>query len=109
MEERLSEETELVLYRIIQESLANVARHSGARSVTVSLSREDSTIVAKIRDDGRGFDRKAVQNGQGLERHWGLINMRERAGFLGGTLEVKTAPGRGASILVRVPITAAGD
>ncbi|MFC1461987.1 PAS domain-containing protein [Verrucomicrobiota bacterium] len=109
VEERLSEETELVLYRIIQEALANVARHSGAKNARLSLSRQNGTITAAIQDDGRGFDQKATQNGYGMERHWGLINMRERAGFMGGTLEVKAAPGKGATIVARVPITTAGE
>ena len=109
VEERLSEETELVLYRIIQEALANVAKHSGAGNAKLSLSRVNSSIVATVQDDGRGFDQRAAQNGHGMDRHWGLINMRERAGFLGGTFEVRATPGKGALITARVPITTAGD
>lgn len=100
---RLSEESELTLYRIVQEACANIEKHSGAKTVALSLSLTGSDIIMRIQDDGAGFHSEKPYRGEGREQHWGLINMKERAGHLGGTLDIKTAPGKGTEIVARIP------
>jgi PAS domain S-box-containing protein len=93
----LSDEHALHVYRIVQEALANVARHAGARRVTVRLARQGSRVVATVRDDGIGFDPESVRPG-GL----GLVTMRERAALIGGALVVRSTPGRGTEVRLSV-------
>lgn len=92
------------VYRIVQEALANVARHSGAESARISLSVDGHrTLRVVIADSGRGFDQLAVRD-SGL----GLAGMRERAALLAGTLTIATAPGAGTRITLDVQIGAGG-
>jgi signal transduction histidine kinase len=88
------------LYRIVQEALTNVARHSGAKSVSIKFARSATALDVAIVDDGCGFDAKAVA----VSSHrLGVQSMKERAVMLGGT--VSFASGRkGTEILVRVPL-----
>ena len=87
------------LLRVLGEVLTNSRRHSGARNVGIRLQVEDDTLVAKVIDDGRGFDPMAAQGG-GV----GLVGMRERVEELGGQIEVKSRPGEGTEVTVRVPV-----
>jgi signal transduction histidine kinase len=101
---RLPPELETVLYRIMQESLNNVAKHARARQVTVTVDRLDSDAVRlRVRDDGVGFD---TSNPDQLlrEGHFGLAGMRERASLVGGSVEVGSIPGHGTTIEVRLPL-----
>jgi signal transduction histidine kinase len=87
------------LSRIVQEALANARRHSGAEHVEVTLRHGCSEgIAVGVADDGRGFDRASVRAGVGLSA------MRERAEGLGGEIEVRSRPGEGTSVTVRVPL-----
>ena len=88
----------LCLYRIVQEALHNVARHSQARGAEVSVTGENSEVTLQIADSGIGFDPNHVRH-DGL----GLISMRERAADLNGRLTIDAAPGRGTQITVRIP------
>ncbi len=99
---RLPPETELVLYRVAQEALSNVAKHSSARSAEISLSRKSSVVTLTVQDDGRGFDTSRVspEDGRGL----GLFGMKERVALVGGSLEIESTPRAGTSIIARVPI-----
>jgi signal transduction histidine kinase len=94
---RLSQGTEIALYRIAQEALTNVARHAQAHEVRLSLQQTDTTVELCISDDGRGFDQTG--SGRGL----GLLGMNERAAMLAGELTVLSAPGEGTSLKVRAP------
>lgn len=98
---RMGPESELAMYRIVQEALSNAIRHSGASRVAVSLHAEDHVLRAEVRDDGRGFstERSFSDEGQGL----GLVGMRERARHAGGTLEIDSAPGVGTRVRVTLP------
>jgi signal transduction histidine kinase len=102
MQERLRPEAEVCVYRIVQEALTNVARHSGARSVTVTLQRTPLLLELIVEDDGRGLDTTAVRTAAagGL----GLIGMRERAQALGGTFALKSRRDEGTSIVVQIPV-----
>jgi signal transduction histidine kinase len=90
----------LVLYRIVQEALQNVAKHAYAESVTIALQASPMHLKLSIRDDGKGFD--PVR--QRLLVSLGLYSMRQRVQAIGGTLEIESAFGRGSAILVSVPL-----
>jgi len=98
---RLSPEIETSLYRIVQEALTNVARHAQARSVSVLLQARDGQIVATVEDDGKGFDPAQVQ----AKGRLGLFGMQERAAMLGGSLNIESAPGRGTTVFVKIPLS----
>jgi len=88
------------LYRIVQEALTNVARHSQAKAVSIEFARLATALEVVVVDDGCGFDAKAVA----VSSHrLGIQSMKERAAMLGGTLSF-TSPRRGTKILVRVPL-----
>lgn len=98
---RMSADSELAMYRIVQEALSNAIRHSGASRLAVSLQAEDHALRAEVRDEGRGFatERPFSDEGRGL----GLVGMRERARHAGGTLEIDSAPGAGTRVRVTLP------
>ena len=105
----ISSEIETILYRIIQEALNNVAKHSGATRVALVLRHTADHVHAIIEDDGRGFDaRVASQSGNGSGR-LGLLGIQERLGMVGGNFKVESAPERGATLLVRIPIPKAHE
>lgn len=97
----LSDEAELAVYRIAQESLTNVARHAGASRVEVALERGADSVVLRVADDGRGID-DGASNG-----HGGLRGMREQAVLVGGALAVKPAREGGVEVRLEVPATRA--
>lgn len=97
----LSAEAELALYRIVQEALSNAIRHAEAAHATVTIRRYDDHVAASIEDDGRGFSPEqtmAEPNG-GL----GLFGMKERAGYIGGRLEIHSRPGKGTRVEIEIP------
>jgi signal transduction histidine kinase len=98
-DERLPPGAQETLFRIAQEALANVARHSRARNVRAWLGREGDQAVLRVEDDGQGFDPESATSGMGLR------NLRERAESLRGMLEVRSASGAGTRICVRIPFT----
>lgn len=99
---RMAPSVETCLYRMVQEALNNVVKHSGAERVSVILDRRDNRVQLIVEDDGRGFDAAAVdrrrRNG-GL----GLAGMRERAAILGGDVAIESRPGGGTTVRVTVP------
>lgn len=97
---KTDEDRAIIIYRIVQEALTNIARHAGASEVRVGLRRDEKHIIMEISDDGGGFKPEAAAGGSGM----GLMGMKERAAMFGGTLEIDTEPGRGTSI--RMTITA---
>ena len=96
---KLEPDTELAVYRIAQESLTNVARHSNASRVTITLERGPDSVVLRIVDDGRGFDNARS------EEHGGLRSMRERALLVGGALAIEQVPTGGVEVRLEVPAT----
>ena len=100
---RVPPKVELILYRIVQEALTNVARHAGgATCVQVVLTRHDHTLGATIVDNGKGFDVEQVLRAK--ERGLGLFGMQERAALVGGTFRVDSHVGTGTSVTVEVPL-----
>jgi two-component system NarL family sensor kinase len=101
---RLPADTELALYRIFQEALKNVEKHARARHVTVHLTKLGNLVQLAINDDGIGFDpdhHPARRKGKG---GLGLLGMRERATYAGGTLIVKSTLGKGSTITAQMPL-----
>ena len=103
LEGRQAPSIETALYRIVQEALTNVTRHSGARNVRIRLTRDVKGLRCLIRDDGVGFDVPAVLS-RAERKGLGLAGMRERLNAVGGTLQINSEPGRGTELLVRVPV-----
>ena len=89
------------VYRIVQEALNNIARHSGAREAWVSLTEQQGDLKLEIRDSGGGFEAGAETSSS---RGTGLMGMRERAEHLGGSLEIESSPGRGTLIKALIPL-----
>lgn len=94
----LPSEVQIILYRLCQEALNNIAKHSGAGQVLIDLQYDDGTVALSIRDDGRGFDPGQVSPG-----HYGLNIMQERATAAGAALTIWSAPGQGTEVAVRWP------
>ncbi len=101
---RLPSEYETVLFRIVQEALTNVAKHSGASKVTVSLDTYPQHIGLNIKDNGKGFDARAILSGDNEYAGWGLMGIRERVLLLGGTYDIESSPGHGTEISICVPL-----
>jgi two-component system, NarL family, sensor histidine kinase UhpB len=101
----LPEVVQTAIYRVAQEALTNVTRHAGATVVQLELEEDEGAAELRVRDDGGGFDPSAVTRsstdvpGGGL----GLVGMAERARLVGGELDVRSAPGSGTTITLRVP------
>ena len=93
----LDEDTELMVYRIVQEAVSNVDRHAGATQVWVSLLNTDGHVEASVRDDGNGFDTHTLQHSV-----YGLMDMRFRVEAAGGSLVVASDPGQGTLIRMRL-------
>ena len=94
----LPEEHKTCIYRIVQESLNNAARHAQARSIQVTVRRDDGTMVVSVEDDGSGFNTT-------LTRGMGLLGMEERVRHLGGDFYIDSRPGRGTMIKAALPLT----
>lgn len=92
------------LYRIVQESLTNILKHSGARHVTIQLERDVRHLFLWIKDDGKGFDGREFPPSSSSKGGLGLRNIFERVRILGGTLKIHSAPGQGTSLEITVPI-----
>ena len=95
----LDEDSETTVFRIVQESLTTVARHAGASQVTVTLDSTGEVCLVTVRDDGVGFNPTRV-----CKTSLGLLGMRERVWMVGGDIEIDSAPGRGTTVVVRVPL-----
>jgi len=103
---RLPADVELVLYRIVQEALSNVAKHAGASTVEARLTRRGRTLRLVVEDDGCGFDVEATKSSRraGL----GLFGMEERLALIGGSVRVESAKGKGTRISVEAPLPRSG-
>ncbi|HEU5195687.1 MAG TPA: PAS domain-containing protein [Methylomirabilota bacterium] len=103
--DRLPQNVETALYRIMQEALSNVARHAGARSARVHLDRVGAIVSMTIADDGSGFDPERPPAPATAAHGLGIHTMRERALVLNGSLMIESAPGRGTRVSVEIPLT----
>jgi PAS domain S-box-containing protein len=98
------QEVALCTYRILQESLTNISRHSAAQHVKIALQRDDDELRLAVTDDGRGFEAADPGSDPGSGKGSGLAGMRERAGLVNGTLEIVSARQKGTHVEFRVPV-----
>ena len=98
---RLPLRQQSVVLRVVQEAVANAARHAHPRAISVRLGYETRWLRVVVEDDGRGFVVEADL--RSYEGHWGLLGMHERASGLGGALTVRSAPGRGTTVTLVLP------
>ena len=101
----LPEDVQTAIYRILQEALANIGRHAGATAVSVDIEADDGRLELRVRDDGAGFDPGALTRGgqsDGPGAGLGLSGMVERARLAGGELDVRSAPGGGTTVTLRI-------
>jgi len=97
----LDSTAKLALYRIVQEALSNVRRHSGSDRASVRLFRTGDEVVAEITDEGKGFPLATATDGQ---RGLGLVGMQERTAMIGGRITFDSIPGEGTRVRVSVPV-----
>jgi signal transduction histidine kinase len=102
---RLPAEIETILFRVAQEALTNVARHSGAKQAWIDLFQADDQVILKIKDNGCGFDRHARPDG---DTGSGLLGIRERLRPANGELTIHSTPEQGVTLTVRIPLEGEG-
>ena len=95
---RYPQDIEAAIYFCCLEALQNVQKYAGANAATVRLAQVNGTLMVAVADDGRGFDPSTTSKGSGLQ------NMEDRLDALGGSVEINSAPGSGATVTVRLPI-----
>lgn len=100
---QLPHNVEITLYRVMQESLTNIARHAEASQVRITISRERSALRVRVADDGCGFDVEQVLNSDNCGL--GLLGMQERIELVNGVLDVKSRPGHGTVIEIDLPLS----
>jgi len=88
------------VFRIVQASLTNVARHAGASRVDVTLTSGDTALDVHVSDNGRGFDQEEARKGY----PYGLLGMSERARLIGGSLQIDSAPDTGTVVAIHIPL-----
>ena len=103
-ERDIPEPAQTFAYRLLQESLANIGKHANAHSVNVYLSITSKEVTVVIEDDGVGLSIPLQWQQLEKEQHFGLISLREDARALKGTLEIKSSPGEGCSLMATIPI-----
>ena len=108
-EQRLPQAMEVCVYRIVQEALTNVVRHSGARNVLVALSQSEAGLEMTIDDDGQGIDQQIARLDASSTRGLGVIGMRERVQALGGTFALEPRRTGGTRVTVRLPAVPIAD
>jgi PAS domain S-box-containing protein len=96
----LSNEIKTALFRIFQESLTNVARHSDAKNIEVNLQQQENNFVMSIFDDGKGFNKNQIAK----KRTLGILGMNERTRMVGGYYEITSVPGKGTKVSVSIPV-----
>ena len=97
---RLSEKAAIAIFRTVQESLNNAARHANAGEVDVAVRQTATDYIIEVTDDGKGFDPAEKK-----EKSFGLVGIRERILMLGGEVDIMSAPHKGTSIRVSIPIS----
>ena len=105
LKKRLSPEIEIVLYRIFQECLTNIAKHAKATRVEIMLTYSHPSVILIIRDNGVGYEQKRLESDRNVDsRGIGLLSMRERVASLRGSIDVTSAPGKGTAIRADIPV-----
>ena len=97
-ESEIPDTLKTILFRILQEAMNNIAKHSKASTVSVCLEKRDQTVHLIIKDDGGGFDAKAPRKNGASGNGFGITSMKERAELSGGSFEIKATPGEGTTV-----------
>jgi two-component system NarL family sensor kinase len=100
LQDRLNQNTEAVLYRVVQESVNNVIKHSGASSLDIQLTKDEDGINAMIEDNGKGFNAQEAESFAGM----GLKNIQSRVNYLKGTVDFSSEPGKGTLVAIHIPL-----
>jgi PAS domain S-box-containing protein len=108
VDQRLDQDLEVLVFRVVQEALANVAKHAGASNVRVSGRLEAGVLEVEVDDDGIGFDQTKAREQAMATGHLGLRSMAERLEAAGGEVTIEAAPGQGARVRLRLPLPGAG-
>lgn len=106
--ESLAPQLNASLFRIAQEAINNILRHSEAKNVEINFAQVEGRIVVEVADDGQGFDPSSVKEKALQLHHIGLLGMQERAELIGGSTEVISEPGSGTKIVISVPCNPPG-
>lgn len=106
--ELLNDHTQSVVFSIIEEALANARKHSNARRIEVRFWREESLFVAHVQDDGKGYDSQDVNRDYSSQGSLGMVNMRERAERIDGSLRIESGVGQGTTVTLVVPLERTG-
>lgn len=105
LEQRLANQLESTIYRIVQEAVNNVVKHASARNVSIILEKRGNRVLVIVEDDGVGFDAEALLKTPARNRGFGLLGMQERVALVGGSLSIESTPGTGTTVLVHIPIS----
>jgi two-component system sensor histidine kinase DegS len=100
----LSPELETTLFRITQEAVSNIQRHSQAKKAVIRLAHSAKEVELHIEDDGCGFVPPQSQNEAVRLHQWGLVGMQERVELVGGSFEISSEPGQGMQLHIRAPL-----
>ncbi|UCD89109.1 MAG: PAS domain S-box protein [Desulfobacterales bacterium] len=100
---KLDFDTEINMYRLVQESLNNIIKHADAKQVTIKLVASFPKIILRIEDDGKGFDKKNRLDAAAYEKRMGIISMKERVSLLNGKIRINSSPAKGTKIFIEVP------
>lgn len=92
------------IYRIFQESLANIVRHAQAAQITIGVEKHDDYVIFTLEDNGKGFDLHQIEDREGRDRGIGLTAMQERAHLAGGSLQIRSKPSAGTKISFTIPV-----
>jgi signal transduction histidine kinase len=103
-EEEVPEALKILIYRILQESMNNISKHSGAKRAEIHLAKTPDGVRLSIRDDGKGFDRQKIGADSGLRQGLGISNMQERTELFNGTFSIESEEGRGTCITAFWPM-----
>ena len=103
-DKRLGYEIESNLYRMVQESLNNIRKHSGATRIRITFSQDESHFTISIKDNGIGFNTENIFTPEFAAEHFGLNNIKKRAELIGATFEIESSNGSGSKLIIKLPI-----
>ena len=103
-ERRLDPQTEMSLYRMVQESLSNVTHHAGSKQARVDMTFGDHELILTVKDDGKGFPVPADPSTFAERGHYGLLGLQERAELIGAELDIRSYPGEGTTVSILLPL-----
>jgi signal transduction histidine kinase len=103
-EKQIPDRFKIVIFRVLQEALHNVAKHSKAKHVRVFLGSTDGHIELLVRDEGQGFDMEELRSEKGFSAGFGLISMKERTELSGGAFSVESSRGKGTAVRACWPV-----